>query len=92
MANVKTEQVLSILKKAYCSGVYGNIDLCDTICIEILNDFIKSVISVTEDKKEIDIDLSSKNSWTTVSMAGDYQNFINFDAWTNVIVPNGTTI
>lgn len=92
MSKIKTEQILSSLKKAYCSGVFGNIDLCDSICMEILNDMLNSFLQSSNKQEEIELDLALKNSCTTMSIAGEYQNFINFDAWTNVIVPNGTTI
>jgi len=90
MNSASKEDLLSLLKNAYQHGVFGNFDLCEEICLDILNNFMNSKMNATEHKSSINIDFSSKTDWQT-----DFSNLLNSNSilehWPNLVFTNTTT-
>lgn len=89
MSNVKKEELYELLKSAYQHGVFGNIDLCDDICLELLNNFMNSKIESSKKIDSINIECSAKTDWHLNVNTLASTDFI-LEQWPNCVISSTT--
>jgi hypothetical protein len=69
--NVTKEDIMSLLKQAYGSAVFGYLDLCEITCQEILNEFLCKKIQEL-DLKNVNLNLGCATKTNSNSLTYDW--------------------